>query len=89
MSEFDVLSLEDCVREYLSLAILPPEKAPRTQRAQRDNEMLILGFNRAQETLRSILASHAHDAKALAETRHPDQRRPMEGPGGIKLWVAA
>lgn len=83
------MSLEKCVQAYLELAMLPPEKPPKTQRAQRENEAIIIGFNRAQETLRKILATHGQSkaTKALAETRAEGQRQPMKGPGGISMWV--
>lgn len=89
-NESNPLTLEDAVRAFLSLAMLPPEKEPKTQRAQRDNTFLILGFNRAQETLRGILEHHGNDddVKALAEVREEGQQRPMDGPGGLKMWVA-
>ncbi|HTE60416.1 MAG TPA: hypothetical protein VK631_08685 [Solirubrobacteraceae bacterium] len=90
MSDPKPMPLDECVKAFLELAMLPPDKAPKTQRAQRDNTMLILGFNRAQETLRSILERHGQSkqTQALAEVRSDDQQRPLEGPGGIKMWVA-
>ncbi len=85
-----VLTLEDIVRSFLGLAMLHPEKAPKTQRADRDNSMTILGYNQAQEQLRTILSHHGEteEIRALAETRADGQQRPMEGPGGIKMWIA-
>jgi hypothetical protein len=85
------LTLDEAVRAFLQLTMLEPEKPPKTQRAQRENRMLIIGFNRAQETLRSILEQHGADdaTKVLAEVREEGQQRPMDGPGGIKMWVAS
>lgn len=90
MSDPTPMPLDGCVTAFLELAMLPPEKAPKTQRAQRENAMMIVGFNRAQETLRSILAAHGQSkqTKALAEVRNEKQQQPMVGPGGIKMWVA-
>jgi uncharacterized protein with von Willebrand factor type A (vWA) domain len=83
------LSLEDAVTAFLQLASLPPEKPPKTQRAQRDNSMMILGFNQAQEALRTILGAHGanDDVRALAEVRSDGQQKPMVV-GDRKVWVA-
>ena len=85
------MTLEESVEVFLRLVMQHPEKPPKTQRAERENTMLILGFTRAQETLRSILEHHGADeaTRALAEVREDGQQRPMEGPGGIKMWVAS
>jgi hypothetical protein len=84
------LSLEEIIEEFLKLALIEPEKTPKRLRDQRDNTMIIIGFNRAQETLRSILSTHGNtdEVKKLAEIRDEHQQKPMEGPGGIKMWVA-
>ncbi len=84
------LALAEIVTAYLGLAMVHPEKAPKTQRAQRDNDMLVLGYNQAQEALRTILANHGVDdaTQALADVRNEKQQRPVAGPGGIKMWVA-
>lgn len=84
------LNLEQIVREFLQVAMLPPEKQPKTQRAQRDNQMLIIGFNQAQEALRTLIAAHGYSkaTKAVAEVRSDAQQRPLEV-GGLKAWVAS
>jgi hypothetical protein len=84
------LTTDEVVRAYLDIALVPPEKAPRTQRDARDNDMLILGFNRAQETLRTLLATYGADdaTRALADVRNDKQRRPMKV-GDTNVWVAA
>jgi hypothetical protein len=84
------LTLEECVRGFLELALVEPETPPKTQRARHENTMMIIGFNRAQETLRTILAEQgaAEDIKKISEVRAHGQRQPMAGPGGAKIWVA-
>lgn len=86
----DPLSLEECVRAYLSLVMKPPEKEPKRVRDQRDNRMLIIGFNRAQEALRTILEHHGatDEIAALADVRKDGQERSIEI-GGTKAWVAS
>lgn len=85
------LSLEECVRAFLGLAMLPPEKEPRTQRAQRENQAMIVGFNRAQEMLRNILELNGRPSAArLADVRAEGQQRPVKmgsGPGAANLWM--
>lgn len=78
------LSLTAAVEEYLRLVCAHPEKEPKRVRDQRDNTMLILGFNKAQETLRQVLEQTGH--RALAETRSEGQRQP-EMIGDQRLWV--
>lgn len=82
------LSLAAIVEGFLSLAMVAPEKPPRTQRDQQANRAMIVGFNRAQETLRQILADHgrAPSTKALAEVRADGQERPMRL-GDHNVWV--
>lgn len=89
MSDPQPLSLEEAVKAFLELALLHPEKPPKTQRAQRDNSMTILGFNRDQETLRSILEAHGDtpEVRALAEVRTDGQVKPFQV-GDRKMWVA-
>lgn len=84
------LNLEQIVREFLQVSMLPPEKPPKTQRAQRDNQMLIIGFNQAQEALRTLIAAHGYSkaTKAIAEVRSESQQRPLDV-GGLKAWVAS
>jgi hypothetical protein len=84
------LNLEQIVREFLAIAMVHPEKPPKTQRAQRDNQMLIIGFNQAQEALRTLIAAHGYSkaTKAIADVRSYDQQRPLEV-GGLKAWVAS
>lgn len=84
------LSLEDCVRNFLDIALVHPEKPPKTQRAARENEMLIVGYNRAQENLRTILEQHGRDkrVRAIAEVRNENQRKPVRM-GGVDLWLAS
>lgn len=85
------LSLEECVRAFLELAMVPPEKPPKTQRAQRENQAIILGFNRAQETLRNILELNGKPSAAkLADVRSEKQQRPHrmgDGPDSANLWM--
>jgi hypothetical protein len=78
-------SLTKAVEIYLELAALHPEKEPKTQHAQRDNQMIIIGFNQSQEALRNILDQTGH--KKLAETRGEGQQQPMKM-GNSRLWVA-
>ena len=84
------LNLEECVRAFLDLAVVHPEKPPKTQRAERENQMLILGYNQAQEQLRTILAhpGKTTTVRAVAEVRNDEQQRPMTV-GNRKLWVAS
>lgn len=87
-SESTVLSVDEAVRAFLQIAMLHPEKAPKTQRAERDNSMMIVGFNQAQEALRSILKAHGETVSVqdLGEVRADGQQRPLEV-GGLKAWV--
>lgn len=84
---------EEAIEAFLGIAMVHPEKEPKTQRAQRENEATIIGFNRAQETLRDILGQvegrtkQAERAQKLADVRSENQRKPMEGPGGMRIWV--
>lgn len=89
VTDINDMTLEECIKGFLELTMLEPEKPPKTQRAQRENRMLILGFNRAQEALRTILKTHGVDetARALGKVRRPGQEQPMEGPGGMKMWI--
>jgi hypothetical protein len=84
------LNLEQIVREFLAIAMVHPEKPPKTQRAQRDNQMLVVGFNQAQEALRTLIAAHGYSkaTKAIAEVRNDQQERPIDV-GGLKAWVAS
>lgn len=84
------LTLTEIVEAFLGLALLPPDKEPRTQRDARDNQMLIIGFNRAQENLRTILSTHGRTKREreLADVRNEQQQQPMDM-GGIKVWVAS
>lgn len=84
------LTLAEIVEAYLQLALVPPEKPPKLVRDQRQNDAIILGYNQAQEALRSILEHHGIDepTRALAEIRNEKQQRPMDV-GGMKVWVAA
>lgn len=82
------MTLEEVVDGYLQLALLHPENEPKTQRAQRENQAMIVGYNRAQETLREILRRHGAtaDVRALSEVRSEKQQRPMKV-GDQNLWV--
>lgn len=82
------LTLAEVVQAYLELALVPPEKPPKLVRDQRQNDSIILGYNRAQETLRSILRNHGIDetTRALAEVRSEGQQQPINV-GGLKVWV--
>lgn len=81
------LSLEECVTAFLELAMLPPDRTPRTQRAQRENDMIIHGFTRAQEMLRNILELDGKPSAAkLKDVRNPDQRRPTRI-GDMNVWL--
>lgn len=82
------LTLEECVRAFLGLVWEHPVVEPKTQRAQRDNEMIIHGVNKAQETLRGILETHGRTAKVreVAEVRKKGQQRPTEM-AGMKVWI--
>jgi len=84
------LNLEQIVREFLSIAMVHPEEQPKTQRAQRDNQMLVVGFNQAQEALRTLIAAHGYSkaTKAIAEVRNDRQERPINV-GDLKTWVAS
>lgn len=90
MTDVKNLTLKQCVEGFLELALLEPDKPPKTQRAQRDNRMQVIGFNRAQEALRHILMTNGNSdqVRKLSEIRNPNQERPIDGPGGIKMWVA-
>lgn len=90
MTDVKNLTLAQCVEGFLTLALLEPDEPPKTQRAQRDNRMQVIGFNRAQETLRRIIAVHGNsdEVRKLAEVRNEDQEQPIDGPGDLKLWVA-
>lgn len=79
-------SLTTAVTAFLELSMQHPEKEPRTQRAQRDNTMIILGFNKAQEALRQVLEQTGH--KQLAEVRAEGQQQPTKM-GDTNLWIAA
>lgn len=83
------MKLDEIVREYLELAMVPPDKPPKLVRDQRQLRATILGFNRAQEILRTILETHGIDepTRALAEVRNEKQQRPIDGPGGQKIWL--
>lgn len=84
-------TMGECVESFLSLALTHPEKPPKTQRAERENQMQIIGFNRAQEALRDILreCGKTPRCRELAEVRHEDQIKPMMAGGGLRLWVAS
>lgn len=84
----DNMTLEECVKSFLRLVMQHPEKPPRRVRDQQANEHMIVGFNRAQETLRHILEVHgaASDIKALANVREEGQQRP-ERIGDRNVWV--
>jgi hypothetical protein len=90
MTEPTTLPLDEIVRQFLTCALIEPEKPPKTQRAQRENRMLVLGFNRAQENLRTILANlgDTDEVRALADVRTEQQERPLDI-GGQKVWVAS
>ena len=79
-------TLTEAVTAFLELAMKHPEKEPRTQREGRDNEYLILGFNRAQETLRTVLEQAGHSDLAAVRTEY--QRQPIML-GDRKVWVVA
>jgi len=89
--ETKTATLEEIVEWFLGLALVPPKKPPKTQRDRAANGNMIIGFNRAQETLRHALTSYGdtNETKALGDVRNEQQQRPMEGPGGMKVWVAA
>lgn len=78
------LSLTEAVEAYLGLVCDHPEKEPKRLRDQRDNTMMILGFNKAQETFRHILKQSKYPN--LAEVRQDGQRRP-EKLGDQDLWI--
>lgn len=77
-------TLGEVVEAFLSVALVEPEKPPKTQRAQRENRSQVIGFNEAQETLRAILAEHGYDT--LAAVRSDRQTCPLEV-DGIKVWL--
>lgn len=81
--------LSEIVRAFLSISLMEPEKPPKTQRAQRENRAMVIGYNRAQEDLRTLLSVYgaADDDVALASVRDDKQVKPMKGPGGTNLWV--
>ena len=83
------MTLAEVVDAFLDLAMVPPEKPPKTQRDQRENRLMIQSFNHAQETLRTILEHHGIDeaTRALAEVRNDKQQRPIDV-GGTKVWLA-
>jgi hypothetical protein len=89
VAEPEAMALHAIIRAFLEIALVHPAKAPKTQRAERDNTMMIIGFNRAQEDLRSLLAAHGVNeaARSLAEVRSENQQRPIDV-GGHKTWVA-
>ncbi len=78
--------LDRLVAAFLDIGFLLPEKPPKRVRDQRDNEMLVQGYARAQETLRTILERYGYPT--LAEHRHPESQRPMEMRGLGKVWVS-
>lgn len=82
------LTANEAIRAFLQLALLPPEKLPKQQYRQRENQAQIIGFNRAQEALRQILKEHGagEDLKALAEVRADGQQVPIQV-GDLKAWV--
>lgn len=88
-TEHNKLTLAEIVKAYLELALIPPEKEPKLVRDQRENRAIILGYNRAQETLRTILENHGIDeqTRALAEVRSDKQERPIDV-GGMSVWLS-
>jgi hypothetical protein len=84
------MTLEEIVEAYLQLVMKHPDKEPKLRRDQESNRWTIHGFNRAQETLREILANHGatDEIKALAEVREEGQQTPSFVVGGQNVWTA-
>lgn len=87
--EIQPMDAEEILSAFLSLVMKHPEKPPKQQYRQRENSATILGFNRAQETLRDIIKNHGatEELRQIAEVREEGQQQPIEGPGGGRMWV--
>ena len=83
------ISGQKCIAAFLGIVVSHPEKPPRTKRAERDNKMMILGFNQAQEALRTILREYGRteSVAALADTRAKGQIKPTQM-GDTNIWIA-
>lgn len=81
--------LGELVRVFLTSAFVEPSEPPRQQYRQRENRAQVIGFHQAQEHLRHLLKHYGagEDTVALAEVRDDKQLRPMQGPGGMTVWV--
>lgn len=85
------IKLETIVENWLGLVMVHPDysKRKRTpQYVERENQAIIIGYNRAQEDLRTLLREHGTTEviRALAEVRADGQQTPIDV-GGTKLWV--
>lgn len=76
------------MRGFLELALVHPDEPPKQQYRQRENQAQIIGFNMAQEALRTVLREQgaAEDIKALAEVRSEKQQQPIKV-GDTTTWV--
>lgn len=80
------MTLEEAVEAFLGIAMLEPEKEPKTQRAQRENRARVIGYAQAQNHLRQILKQAGKER--LSEVRHKDSPRPMKA-GDMNIWIAS
>jgi hypothetical protein len=80
--------LEEIVKAFLGLVIKQPDKQPRLRRDQESNLWTVHGFNRGQETLRTLLDQYGatDEICALAEIREEGQQKPTLI-GDRKLWL--
>jgi hypothetical protein len=76
-----------CVEGFLELVCTPPDGIEKKgQRKQDICSAEIMGFNRAQETLRDVLRLNGTPTAAkLSEVEAEGQNRPQRV-GGVRMW---